>query len=1037
MGTGSYHHRNITSLLLMKKLTLTSLLVIFSSVTVMGLAAEKQTAPAYPEPKMPWLKEKISAEKTEIMVVECEDVLVNKDMIATTSTAGMWTFFSEEGGTWSGGRTLRGEKIFKNRSPLDPESAILHFRIPVEKGFKYTIRANGGRTYGISLDGKNFKRGHSGGFPIVVSRIAKDDFIEFYIANCEASSQNPGYTYIDSFTIEKSAPAPVVPITPNPRFHGWATQRVVEKFTRGVVAIPLKEGGVYVSWRLLEQDKDQVSFDVFRLREGKETKLNDSPIERTCDFTDQSGRRNDVYIVRSAEDRLTSSGEASASPSIWKSDENGQAYLGIKLADTSTTVQKVAVADLNGDGVYDFVIKTPNSSIDPWDRMWKPSTQTYKLSAYLSDGTHLWTKDLGWGIECGIWYSPYIVCDLNGDGRAEVIAKITDGDYRDKVGRVYEGPEYLAVFDGMTGVEIARAPWPSRDGFESYNWVSRNQLTMAYLDGKTPCVVALRGTYGTMKAEAWQLKEGRLESCWTFRNDEGPYAEENKEHAGVLRTDSSPKYYGQGAHSSIVADLDGDGRDDIVLGSIALNSNGDVLWSQAKGHNDWMILTDIIWDNPGQEIAYIYETPQSKGGICVVDAKTGKLLWENNFPSKHIHTGHAANFDPTLSGPEILGIDHDLHTSIKNSHWRFTNTGRLLSNTREESGTASNGIYWDADLEKEVINGRFISDYKGGRVSQIRGTPLGIADLFGDWREEIISSVPGELRIYATTIPAMNRRTTLMQNQPYRSKVLTNSQGYLYDPNLSYMPSFESDNFSLIFKPGLEGEFLGQVTVSASMHGPLAGSISLTAPKGVALDQSTWNVSLKPGEIAVRNIKISGTCSDTNSFLRGEFTKADGSRPYRAQAPLYGLNSPKAIVSENAIRITASSPVQSTGGTVSVVQGRPLAPDGCLIGWNNTGHKLSWQLTVPREGKYRLLIQYAANQDARRLLKVNHASIGEFSLEGTGGYGKEAYEWSTYTFRLNNGPLLLDLKAGRNELSLENVDNQSVNLAYLYLDIVQ
>jgi len=820
-------------------------------------------------------------------------------------------------------------------------------------------------------------------------------------------------------------------IKPNPVFNGFAKTRVVEEFPRGVEAVPMQGGGVYVSWRLLKEDPKGIAFNVFRMRGGVETKINADPVQQTSDFTDAEGKLGDRYIVRPTEGKALA-GEASTEQ--WKLDENGSAYLSIKLNDPTATVQKVGIADLNGDGVYDFVVKTPNSNVDPWDRVWTPSKQTFKISAYLADGTYLWTHDMGWGVECGMWYSPFIAYDFNGDGKAEVVVKEAE-DKRDKDGRVYDGAEYLVVLDGMTGKEIARAPWPSREGFENYDMASRNQLSLGYLDGKTPCIIALRGTYGTMKAEAWQLKDGKLESCWKFSNYETQYDEGNKKSAGVLRSDSTPMYYGQGAHQSIVADLDGDGRDEIVLGSMVLNGNGDVLWSTGKGHNDWMILTDIIWEHPGLEIAYMYETPQPKEGVCVLDAKTGKILWGNQEASKHIHTGHAANFDPTLSGPEVLGIDHNGHIPIEGKFWRFNNLGEPLSTTREESGTALKGVYWDADLEKEVLSGR-ISDYKGGTISKIKGTVVMAADLFGDWREEVVTSLPGELRIYSTTIPAMDRRACLMQEHSYRMKVAINSQGYYYDPDLPYTPTFESNNFSLIFKPktpASKEENMCQVTVSASKHAPLAGTVTLEAPAGVSLDQKTWDINLKPGEIAVKNVRISGNLEE-KTLLRGALKESKSAVVYRTQVPVYGFSPTFKAPGAAAIKTPAAKFSKNEGGNAMVVQGRPLAPDGCMVAWDNAGHKITWKLQAPKAGTYRILVQNASNVDCKRRLTVNEKGMGDFAFAATGGKGETADEWNLTTFKKEGKPVLLDLNAGENTIMLENIDNNMLNLAYLYLE---
>ncbi len=167
-------------------------------------------------------------------------------------------------------------------------------------------------------------------------------------------------------------------------------------------------------------------------------------------------------------------------------------HLSIKL-NGDHTFQKCGIADLNGDGAYDYVLKQPNVNIDPYGKYWKPSPETYKVEAYLADGSFLCRHDLGWSIERGIWYSPMVVFDLDGDGRAEVCLKAGEGDPRDADGRVQSGPEYLLILDGMTGKEKARTAWLKRADFPGYNYASRNQMCVAYLDGKTPCLIVERG----------------------------------------------------------------------------------------------------------------------------------------------------------------------------------------------------------------------------------------------------------------------------------------------------------------------------------------------------------------------------------------------------------------------------------------------------------------------------------------------------------------------------------------------------------------
>jgi rhamnogalacturonan endolyase len=404
-----------------------------------------------------------------------------------------------------------------------------------------------------------------------------------------------------------------------------------EQIDRGLVVRPIEGGPVYLGWRWLRSDPPDRAFHVYRAAPGKDAvKLTEQPIAATTDFVDATAVAGTEYAwsIRAvtgdtegpieAEVRTVAGGEA-------------KPYVSIAL-DGDHTFQKVGIADLDGDGRYDFVIKQPNANVDPYWRpgYWRPSEGTYQLEAYRGDGTLLWRHDLGWSIEQGIWYSPYVVYDLDGDGRAEVAVKTGEGDPRDADGRVQTGPEYLTILDGQTGKPITQAAWPSREGFGEelvgYNYASRNQLAVAYLDGKTPSLIALRGTYRRMKAVAYQLNDGKLVEQWSWDNE------------GMPR-----EWQGQGAHWTIAADVTGDGRDELVLGSSVLRGDGTPLWTTGQGHPDHLYVGDIDPQRPGMEIYYGIETRRDNNGMCLVDAATGKILWGWIFPhGMSIATGWSA-----------------------------------------------------------------------------------------------------------------------------------------------------------------------------------------------------------------------------------------------------------------------------------------------------------------------------------------------------------------------------------------------------------
>ncbi|MCL4204258.1 MAG: hypothetical protein KJ000_17385 [Pirellulaceae bacterium] len=625
-----------------------------------------------------------------------------------------------------------------------------------------------------------------------------------------------------------------------PPVRGWAETRVREKLGRGAVAM-WRDDGVYLSWRLLDEDAAGITFDVLRqIGDGAEEKLNPQPIEQTTGYLDTSAPRQGpqpTYTVRPAGKQFGPACEA-----VWAEADGSTPYVRIPLRDKTMVFQKVGIADLNGDGVYDYVIKQPHQNIDPWHVYWQKSPDTYKIEAYLSDGTFLWANDLGWAIERGIWYSPYIVGDLTGDGRAEVAAKIGEGDPRDEDGKVTSGPEYIVVWDGMTGREIARAPWPDRDLFDSYNYASRNQIAIAYLDGKTPCLLTLRGTYNRMVAHAYQLRDGRLEPLWKYDNE--PY--------GGL-------YWGQGAHFTQCADIDGDGRDEVLLGSVVLDDNGTPLWSTGRGHPDAFYLTDILPATPGMEIAYVMETRQTAGGgLNVIDARTGRTVWKLDEPTRHVHgKGMCADIDPTQTGCEVYGADADGHALTEN-RWFFAADGTLLRRGTDCPWSFDiSTVYWDADLQKEILRGSRIAAYQGGTLAEgISGRVVLKADVLGDWREEIIASVDGELRIYTTPIPAMDRRVCLMQDPVYRQATTMNAMGYTQDPTLSYNPEMRSPNLNMTCLTEGRTEPVLQVVVSAPSDRPIQGQVRLATRAELSLEPAELAVQLEPGARFVQLVKM-------------------------------------------------------------------------------------------------------------------------------------------------------------------------------------
>ena len=591
---------------------------------------------------------------------------------------------------------------------------------------------------------------------------------------------------------------------------GTELKRQVENLDRAPVAV-LTDQGVTLGWRMLGLDNDSVGFHV--IRDG--VQLTEEPIRDTTTYVDPAGTAASKYVIQTVGN---GNGQDKLSAEFTPLAQN---YLAIKLdkpADGVTptgqaysyTANDSSVADLDGDGSYEIV------------QLWNPTnaqdnsksgyTGNVYVDAYKMDGTKLWRIDLGRNIRAGAHYTQILAYDFDGDGKAEVSMKTADGttdgagtvigdpaaDYRNSGGYVLSGPEFLTVFNGATGTIMDTVPYdPPRGSVAAWgdnygNRVDRFLAGVAYLDGEHPSMMFSRGYYTRAVLVTYDLVDGKLVKRWTFDSDvEGA------------------QYKGQGNHNLSVADVDQDGKDEFVFGSMTIDDNGKALYNTGLGHGDAIHTSDWDPSRPGLETFAVHESMSQSGnrGATFRDAATGEILW--SIPAtRDTGRGAVGDIDPRHAGAEAWAVGGD-------AAWNSP-VGYLMSAKGErisEKIPAANFMaWWDGDLLREIVDHDFdattqvgvptVSKWNwetessdrlltatGARTNNgTKGNPSVQADLLGDWREELAfpSSDSTELRIYTSTSPTEVRLRTLMHDPMYRTGVARESVAYNQPPHPSF-----------------------------------------------------------------------------------------------------------------------------------------------------------------------------------------------------------------------------------------------------------
>jgi rhamnogalacturonan endolyase len=587
-------------------------------------------------------------------------------------------------------------------------------------------------------------------------------------------------------------------------------KRQMENLDRAPVAV-LTEQGVSVSWRMLGLDRESIGFHV--IRDG--VQLTEEPIRNSTQYVDAGGTASSTYVIKAVgngegQDQLTAEFKPLS-----------QNYLSIKLdkpADGVTpdgkpysyTAGDASVADLDGDGQYEVV------------QMWYPTnaqdnsragyTGNVYIDAYKQDGTKLWRIDLGRNIRAGAHYTQLLAYDFDGNGKAEVAMKTADGttdaagtvigdpaaDHRNTGGYILSGPEFLTVFNGETGTIVDTVPYdPARGDVAAWgdkygNRVDRFLAGVAYLDGERPSLMFSRGYYTRTVIATYDFKDGKLVKRWTFDSNT-----------------AGKDYAGQGNHNLSVADVDHDGKDEFVFGSMTIDDNGQPLYNTKLGHGDAIHTSDLDPSRPGLETFAVHESMGSSGnrGATFRDSSTGEILW--SIPAaRDTGRGAAGDVDPRHPGAEAWAIGGTYAWNSTVGQMRSAK-GELLS---EKIPAANFLAWWDGDLLREIVDHDFdeatrkgvptiakwnwetqasdrLLTAEGAKTNNdTKGNPAIQADILGDWREEIAwpSADSTELRIYTTTAPTEVRLRTLMHDPDYRLGVARENIAYNQPPHPSF-----------------------------------------------------------------------------------------------------------------------------------------------------------------------------------------------------------------------------------------------------------
>ncbi len=569
---------------------------------------------------------------------------------------------------------------------------------------------------------------------------------------------------------------------------------IMEYLDRGIYAI--KSGnGMFVSWRYNANDSDDAEFRLYR----DDRLIYTSKAGEATNFWDAQGSANSKYRV----DTLRNGEVISSENCRFTSGTNYfdvplNVPRGLTMPDGSTCTYSpndCCVGDVDGDGQYEIFLKWDPSNSK--DNSQSGYTGNVYIDCYTLTGKQLWRIDMGINVRAGQHYTQMCVADFDCDGKAELITKTCDGtvdgtgkvigdgskNWVNSAGTILDGPEYMTLFEGSTGRALDTIEFPvlrgdatsatakSTWGDNYGNRCERMNAAIAYLDGVHPSAVYGRGYYTRLSLSAFDVRDGKLVKRWVF--DTG--------------FDKSNPAYGCGNHNVMVADFDNDGKQEVCMGACCIDDDGKLLWSTKQLHGDAMHIGDLDPNHEGQEVFICHE--DGKYGISLVDGRNGQIIWHYD-GDKDTGRCCADNIIAGNSGAEFWGS--------RPANAVFDVSGKQIGNKWPSTNFL---IYWDGDLERELLDNITITD--GAAINNYptiftaegcasnnstKAVPCMTADLFGDWREELILRTEdnSKLRIWCTNTETKYRMDTLMHDMQYRMQCGCQQSSYNQPPHPSF-----------------------------------------------------------------------------------------------------------------------------------------------------------------------------------------------------------------------------------------------------------